>query len=349
LKDKLRIIVFSDPNVDAYHSVTKSLSSFGKVKKVDWHYRTIPDELPYKLLKISYRVIESIYWVLRLFRECCEFQAHIILVQYAHFGGLICALVSKILRRKFVVQAVGSDLRIQSRSGLGSTILRLIFKTASGTICVSEDLENIAHDFGARNTVVIPAPLDLSGFYDSDYPRETNQLITVTRLIPIKGIAHLITALRLVNNVKLLIIGDGPERENLERLVQELGLNDDVVFLGWIDHNNLFWEYLQRSTIFVLPSLSEGCPRVLIEAMACGLPIVATRVGGIPEIIDNDVNGILVPPSDENALAEAIKKILEDTDFQKRASIKNTEISQKFDLFSVGQRTYDYLKTLNFT
>lgn len=347
MKVQLRILVFSDPKIDVYRSFAKALSLFASVKEVSWHYRPMPDARP-SWLKIPYRLLEGSYWVLRLIKESHIFQADIILTQYAHFDGLIGAVAAKILGKKLVVQAVGSDLKIHSRSLVGSTIVRLMFRIASGVICVSKDLENIAQGFGAKNTIVIPTPLDLSGFRERNLPRESKQVITVARLIPIKGMSYLIKAMTFIKEAALVIIGDGSERRTLERLTLELGLGNNVSFLGWIDHGYPFWEYLQRSTVFVLPSLSEGCPRVLIEAMACGLPIVATRVGGVNEVIVDGVNGFLVPPRDEKALAEAIQKALNDTNFQRKASTENREGAKKLLFPIVGQRTYEYLKEIAF-
>lgn len=348
LKGQLRILVFSDPKIDVYRSFVKALSLFASVKEVNWHYRPILG-VRHVWLKIPYRMMEGFYWILRLFKESHHFRADIIVAQYAHFGGLIGAVAAKLMRKKFVVRVVGSDLKIQSRSLAGSTIVHLIFKIASGVICVSKDLEDIALSFRATNTIVIPAPLDLSGFHERNLSKENRQVITVARLIPIKGISYLIKAMTSVKDAKLLIIGDGSERRMLERLALKLGLGNNVSFIGWIDHGYLFWEYLQQSTVFVLPSLSEGCPRAIIEAMACGLPVVATKVGGVSEVIVDGVNGFFVPPRDEKALAEAIEKALSDTNFQKEASVKNREMAKKHLFPIIGQRTYEFLKEIAFT
>ncbi len=99
--------------------------------------------------------------------------------------------------------------------------------------------------------------------------------------------------------------------------------------------------------VFVLPSLSEGTPRAVIEAMSCGLPIVATKVGGIPEIITDGVNGFLVPIRNEKALAEAIEKALCDTDFQRKASAKNREVAKRFLVPTAARNTHNYFREIS--
>ena len=142
---------------------------------------------------------------------------------------------------------------------------------------------------------------------------------TVARLSPEKGIHHLITAFKAVarenDNVILLLVGDGPERERLEALSCSAGLNGRVLFLGGrTDVPRL----LSLMDLFVLPSLKEAISRAIQEAMATGLPVVATRVGGNPECVTDGVTGFLVPPGDPRALAKAILNLVSDRELSHR-------------------------------
>jgi glycosyltransferase involved in cell wall biosynthesis len=136
-------------------------------------------------------------------------------------------------------------------------------------------------------------------------------------LIPIKGVTYLLDAMAEVvqrhSNSLLVLVGkgdeNGEEEIKLRERVESLGLEDRVRFLGWRPDVN---EIMGCFDIFVLPSLNEGMGRVLVEAMAAGLPIVASRVGGIPDLIENGENGLLVPPADPSALAKAISDLLSD-------------------------------------
>jgi len=339
----MRVLVFSDPNVS---SIVEALSPFASVKEVKWQYRHIPESARYIGLKIPYRTIEGFYWILQLIREIHLFRADVILAQYAYFCGLIGAIATKLSRRPFIVRAVGSDLRVLSRSLMGRIAVLLTFRIASGVICVSKDLENRAQNLGAKSTVVIPSPLMLTRYNRTNVHKKEREVISVARLLPIKGISYLIKAMTRVKDGSLVIIGDGPERTKLELLSKHLELSDRVFFTGWISERSGILDHLEQATVFVLPSLSEGLPRVLIEAMACGLPVVATNVGGVPEAVVDGVNGLLVPPRDEKALAEAIEHLFKDIDFRRRASAENVKAVTEYLPSIIGQRIYDYLEKI---
>ena len=112
-----------------------------------------------------------------------------------------------------------------------------------------------------------------------------------------------------------MLVGDGPEERNLRRQAAKLGIEDRLVWAGFqrTSHLTMRWR-----RIYALPSMSEGSPNVILEAMAAGLPIAATRAGGVPEILENDVTGLLVPRENPQALAEAIHKLLLSEDLRAR-------------------------------
>jgi glycosyltransferase involved in cell wall biosynthesis len=142
-------------------------------------------------------------------------------------------------------------------------------------------------------------------------------------LIPIKGVTYLVNAMAEVvqrhPNSLLVLVGKGDEKGEeeikLSKQVENLGIADNVRFLGWRPDVN---EIMGCFDIFVLPSLNEGMGRVLVEAMSAGLPIVASRVGGIPDLLKDGENGLLVPPANAGALEQAISDLLSDKDRRKR-------------------------------
>jgi len=137
------------------------------------------------------------------------------------------------------------------------------------------------------------------------------EILCVGRLVPSKGQLVLIAAIeRLVKttpNLRLRLVGDGPERESLERAIAAANLGSYVVLEGSVNQDRI-QEFYRQADIFVLASFAEGIPVVLMEAMAMEIPCVSTFVAGIPELIRNETDGILVPPSDDLALATAIKR-----------------------------------------
>ena len=148
------------------------------------------------------------------------------------------------------------------------------------------------------------------------------RLLYVGRLAPEKGLDFLLEAMaqcfrdRLV--LDLTLIGDGIQREHLEQLASIYGLEQLVHFKGFIPPGDALWHEYHRADIFTLPSLSEGQGKVLIEAMAAGLPIVAARIGGIPTIIKHGCNGLLVEPRSARAIASAIRRLVQEPDTRKR-------------------------------
>lgn len=141
----------------------------------------------------------------------------------------------------------------------------------------------------------------------------SRRLVLAARLEPIKRIEVLLRAMAILRRadpqVTLTIVGDGSARPALERLAEELGLAGSTRFTGWRED---VASELRSADCFVLPSRSEGLSMTLLEAMATGLPVVATRVGGNPEVVEEGVTGLLVPHSDPEALARALREVIED-------------------------------------
>ena len=141
-------------------------------------------------------------------------------------------------------------------------------------------------------------------------------MLAVGRLSREKGHAHLIRAAAAwKNGARLVIIGDGPERPALERLARDLGVGAKVTLPGMTNDVTPFYGL---ADVFVLPSLSEGSPNVLLEAMASRLPIVATRVGGVPEIAEDGVTALLGPAKDPAFLARAVDRLFAEPELGRR-------------------------------
>ena len=138
------------------------------------------------------------------------------------------------------------------------------------------------------------------------------QLLFVGRLAAVKGVPLLLEALAHTHSeAHLTLIGDGPERADLEAEAARLGLSDRVTFAGYKSQDEVALA-LGEADIFVLPSFAEGVPVVLMEAMATGLPVVATAVGGVTELVQDGVSGVIVPPGDVKALVRALDGLFAD-------------------------------------
>jgi glycosyltransferase involved in cell wall biosynthesis len=170
-------------------------------------------------------------------------------------------------------------------------------------------------------------------------------------LIPIKGVTYLLDAMAEVvqrhPNSLLVLAGKGDERGGeeikLKEQVENLRLDDNVRFLGWRSDVDAIMGCFD---IFVLPSLNEGMGRVLVEAMAAGLPIVASRVGGIPDLVKDGQNGLLVPAEDASALAKAISDLLSDKERRNRMGEAGKKMCLPYSAEAMVEQIDDLYKDL---
>lgn len=154
-------------------------------------------------------------------------------------------------------------------------------------------------------------------------------LVSVSRLVPKNGLDIVIDALPRILEVGprsvVVFVGDGPERRALERRAEENGVRQAVRFVGTVDHE-LTADYLRLADVFVRPSRSEGLGSAFLEAMACGIPVVATPVGGIPDFLRHEDNGLFVAPESAPSLAEGVLRLLSDGELSKRFAEEGVRI-----------------------
>ena len=210
----------------------------------------------------------------------------------------------------------------------------------------------LAHHHAAAQVVTIANGVDERRFAAAVphqalpvVPGERRDLVigTVARLAPEKALDRLLDVFAIVRQtrprVRLIIVGDGPERGRLEALVDRLGIRPAVSFLG---HQDNVERILQQFDVFVLSSLTEGIPLALLEAMAAGIPVVATAVGGVPEVVGHAESGLLVSPEDPRSLLHAIVDLLDHP--EKRASLGTKAAARIRDKFSLSRMAADYRK-----
>jgi glycosyltransferase involved in cell wall biosynthesis len=166
---------------------------------------------------------------------------------------------------------------------------------------------------------------------------------------PFKTLDILLTAMPRVlrrHTVELKIIGTGPRLEEYAALAQKLGVEGQVHFLGFVDPSEMSSQYA-TADLFALPSRMESFPLVLLEAMAGGLPVVATDVGGIPELVAHGETGLLVPPNDPDALADAINDLLDDPQTMERMGERGRQlVSDQYTWDRVAERIAGYFRDI---
>ena len=180
-------------------------------------------------------------------------------------------------------------------------------------VCNARSIEKALLERGLRHVHYIPNGVDTAFFTPAPAFCREPEMLCVGRLVPDKDHKTLLEAFALVRAqlpaARLHLVGDGPLHEELHRHALGLGLGEAVLFHGSRDNVR---DYLHKARLMVLASVSEGMPNVLLEGMACGLPVAATRVGGIPDLVEHGVHGLLAPPRDPAALAQCLLPLLTD-------------------------------------
>jgi glycosyltransferase involved in cell wall biosynthesis len=252
-----------------------------------------------------------------------------------HFHGaslplVICLPLLKLMRKRVVAKVAGTlgteagALR-DRYCGLGNLLIRLLRRVDRFIATSSEIATGLLHDGFSQETIVRipnfiqtesypPVASDLKTQKKKAAGLRSGPIVTYSgRFITSKGLAYLLGAWQVLASrqptASLLLLGDGPLLADMRRLAAELKILDRVDFRG---HLADVREYLQATDIFVLPSLQEGMPNSLLEAMAAALPVVATNIGGVRDVLDHGQNGWLVAPRDAAALAAGLETLLGD-------------------------------------
>lgn len=227
--------------------------------------------------------------------------------------------LKRIFHFSLCVYAMGSDIYLVN--DLPHRILKkVIYNNSKGIFAYSEKLKHRIEEESSHKVTVIPSSAD-SSFFRPLYSKvllrkkwgisaKSKLIFTVARLDKMKGIDVLIKSLKTLDfpDTNLWIRGDGPERSSLEKLTASLDLEDKVKFLGFQNRDELL-ELYNISDLFALTSYSEGLPRVLIEAMACGCTPIVTKVGDVGAVVKDGFNGFTVSPGDHQELGKTINHI----------------------------------------
>jgi glycosyltransferase involved in cell wall biosynthesis len=226
-------------------------------------------------------------------------------------------------------------------------VRRAMMARAAHVVIPSRYLAEIARGWGLppQRLTVVPNPAPPVGRLASreELRRRLGvdgpTFVFAGRLVPAKQLPLAIAALRDVPGARLVMVGDGPERQRLLQLIAQAGMQDRVALTGALTRANAI-EWLRAADAALLSSAWENHPHAAVEALAVGTPVVATAVGGVPEVIDTGVNGILVPPGDEGALAQAMRAVTTDTELLARLRAGAVASAGRYD----GDRAYEAIE-----
>jgi teichuronic acid biosynthesis glycosyltransferase TuaC len=240
---------------------------------------------------------------------------------YFYPDGVAAALLGRYFTKPVVITALGTDVNVISQYTLPRKMIQWAAHNSAGMTTVCQALKDRLVDLGAPEGSIraVLHGVDLAVFRP---PRDRKELLSrlglkgptllsVGNLIELKGHHVAIKALKLLPAMELLVAGTGPDEGSLKRLAASVGVDSRVRFIGHVNHAELP-DYYGAADALILASSREGIPNVLLESMACGTPVVATRVGGIPEVITAREAGLLVAERTPESLAAAVRDLLKD-------------------------------------
>jgi len=276
-------------------------------------------------LQVPFFVLFELIYAIKILRKTDSDILHTHWIIPQGFVGAIC---KKLFNVKHVSSIHGSDINMLKNSSILKYFFKFIIKNTDhitvNSSFTKKILFNIISPEDEKKIHVIPMGIDQNRFFPSEHDefrrkfKAENLLIYVGRLIDWKGVNFLIGSMRNVlkvyPNTKLLIIGSGPKEKELLKTTEKLKLMGNIDFIGEIKNTEVS-KYYCVSDIFIIPSIvvgghTEGLGVVTIEAMACGTAVVGTCVGGIPDVIEDGYNGLLVPQKSSDEIAKGIIEIL---------------------------------------
>lgn len=266
-----------------------------------------------------------------------------------------CGLISFLFKNKvpYILFLRGSDVPFHNKKNflLDALFLKhvakFIWRHAYKVIANSYWLKNEAHLIAPRQTIaVIPNGVNLEIFHPSS-PQEKNgfQILSVTRLIKIKGIKYLLDGFALFHKKyplsRLIIAGSGPQEHYLKKLAARLNISQSAIFLPHLSHQQLPQLY-QVTDVFISPSFNEGMSNALLEAMACSLPIISTDTGDVRQLLEKNV--IIVPAKNGPAICQALEQLYLNKNQYQQMALASRQQAEKLSWQRIAQQ---YLNLLN--
>jgi len=307
----------------------------GTIKGVSIHYVQ-----PIKFLSSKLKYLSCLYLTKKIVHHI---NPDIIHAHWASTYGLAAAYTGF---HPFIVSAWGSDiLKVPKQNLLFQWLIRYTLRQADFITTTSKALADETRKYAPlnKNVIIIPFGVEMDKFSPiHKTKKEILTIGTIKALEPLYGIDYLIRAFanvaRRFQNVQLQIIGRGSLKNKLQQLSQKLGVIQKVSFVDAVPHDEIP-KYLSRLDIFVIPSISESFGVVALEAQAMEIPVVASKVVGLPEVVLNNETGLLVPPKDVTSLTDAIIKLIENPDLRKRMGKAGRKfVNERYNWYSNAEK-----------
>jgi glycosyltransferase involved in cell wall biosynthesis len=284
-------------------------------------------------------------------------------------GGFCAALTKSIHKKPILLTLYGVDVfPIEyGKFGYLKAFIAYSINKSDKVVGISDTTCEVGKEISGREDIeILPDGIDTERFNPNINGNEIREkydlndyfmIFSSGRMVERKGFRYLIEALPHVlegfSNTKLIIGGDGPERENLENLVATLGLRENVIFPGFIPHED-FPKYMKACDVFILPAIidsigdTEGSATIMLETMACGTPVVGTKVGGIPYAIKNGMGGFLVEQKNAKQLANKIVMLIKDEELREKMSkVGRKYVEEKFSWTEIAEKYKNIFEMLD--
>ncbi|MDO6763561.1 glycosyltransferase [Agarivorans sp. 1_MG-2023] len=295
----------------------KQITQSDAVRYLPYFYTPKIGRRFYSVMMFLSLLIHSGFWLKRK-------QAKIIMASWAFPEAVASSWLAKLFGARFFFKVHGSDINQLAKDPARAQQIKYASQNALGILSVSQALAKEMASLGINQdkVSVIYNGVDHQKFgVDTKRPFEQNYLLYVGNLKVDKGVVELYQGFAEVADqhleLQLVYAGTGAMKATIEQQAKADGLAERVHFLGSVQHA-LLPAWISHAQLLALPSYAEGVPNVVLEAMACGTPVLATTVGGIPEVMDASQCGVLIPPKDATAVAVGITKILT-SDWDKQA------------------------------
>jgi len=334
--------------------------------------RTSPQELKDLSYSSSKYILGTMIWIFfRSMRIIRKEKIELIHAQ-GFLSGILSYILSKLNRVPYIVTIQSADFSVYHHKLDIKPIVRFyekmeraIFVNAKYCHAISKHLENHLLKYGPKNTIVIPNGVDTKKFVPDPDKFSTrkklgfdteNLIVCVSRLEHKNGTHDLIEAAHILDEelkgskqhgFKIIVLGSGSQKDKLREMIEKYGLKEKIFLLGSILYSEVP-KYVAAGDIFIRPSLAEGFGNVFVEAMAAGVAVIGTPVGGIPDFLKDNVNGLFCEPGNPKDIAEKIKKLMNDEELAQKVITNGIKTArEEYDWVDIAKRVRDlYLKLI---
>ena len=351
-------------NLQSPVKVTRFKYVWPKKFHIMGHARSLKADVKLRPAALLLQPLFTLTSIIKLTRICRKIDAQIIHAHWVLPNGFAAAIVSKILHIPFIISLHGSDIFVADKNFLFRAIAKWTFSQCSYVTACSQELHDRAKKINPSIHIeIIPWGADPDVFKplkDKNtvrdkyhWPKDEIIISTLGRIVYKKGFDQLLPIAKALSEgktpFKIVIGGSGPLEDSLKQKAVDLNVQNIVLFPGRIPWDEVP-EFLAASDIFVLPSRRDeagnldGLPTVLLEAMACGLPCVASDIGGVSLVIANDINGEMLPPSDIYATQKALSDLLNNVEMREQLGTRaRNSVITTFNWKNVSRQIEDML------